>query len=146
MFPTAAVPVHPPPWGPAGSGTGHPHVLEQVCPWASPGQRLPIMLSTPSSVTSGSCQGKHGTGVLLSPVFFFVRGCFYLIFLMILQRSPNDGDEGTGQVLLWGVWDCHPLAGEDGHRNSPAAWGSATKVQAATGKLSVSRDVLLAQA
>lgn len=63
---------------------------------------------------------------------------FFLIFLMILLRSPNDRDEGTAQVLLWGVWDCHPQAGEDGDRDSPAARGSATKVQAATGKLSVS--------
>lgn len=70
---------------------------------------------------------------------------FFLIFLMILQRTPNDGDEGTAHVQLWGVWDCHPWAGEDGDRDSPAAWGSATKVQAATRELSVSQDVLLAQ-
>lgn len=54
---------------------------------------------------------------------------------MCFKHSPNDGGEGTAHVLLWGVWNCQPLAGEDG--DSPAAWGSATKVQAATGKLSV---------
>lgn len=100
MFPKAAVPQprspsrrppQPRTPRPGGTGTGHHFVLEQLCPWASPGQRLPITFNTPSSVRSGSCQGKHCAGVLLPPCFCLWL-LFFLMFLMILQRSPNDGD------------------------------------------------------
>lgn len=36
------------------------------------------------------------------PPFFLSAVAFFLMFLMILQRSPNDGDESAGPALLAG--------------------------------------------
>lgn len=170
MFPKAAVlepqspsrrPPQPWPPCPGGMGTGHHFVLEQVCPWASPGQRLPITLNMPSSVRLGSCQGKHCAGGPSSPLFLFAVA-FFLMFLMILQRSPNDEDEGTARgspraALAPGDTaaprDRHPLSA--GHPPGQAmgmgtgtalqSRGCTTEDRAATGRLPASRDVLSAQ-
>lgn len=91
MFPTATMPEPPSPSRhdpeAAGWGTGQRLVLGQLCPWASPGKRLPITLNTPSNVRSGSCQGKHHTGVLLPPLFLSLL-CFFLDVFNDSAKEP----------------------------------------------------------
>lgn len=79
-------------------GTGHHFVWEQLCPWASPGQRLPIT----QLCQIGFLSRKTLRGGPPSPLFFLSAVAFFLMFLMILQRSPNDGDESAGPALLAG--------------------------------------------
>lgn len=84
---------------PGGSGTGRVWSVRKFV------RGPPIMLSALSSVTSGSHQGQPWRGSLLPPFFIFFpcMVAFFFIFLMVLQKSPNNR-EGSGAAA---PGDCH---------------------------------------